>query len=356
MARNFGSDTTSALKAKFDAQKIAFAPIMFQAAKALRDFGILKKLLENNKGLTIEELVEETGLSKYGVTVLLEAGLSLELVMVEDDKYTLTKTGFFIEVDDLTRVNLDFTNDICYKGAFHMQEAIKTGKPKGLHEVFGDWNTIYESLAHFPEKVHESWFKFDHYYSDFAFDEVLPVVFASDPSSIIDLGGNTGKFLLACAKYSDTVKVALMDLPGQLKKATANFRKENMSDRLTTIPVNFLDKEAGFPQGYDVIWMSQFLDCFSEEEILSILERAKDVMKPDSEIFIMETFWDDQKFEASTYSLHATSLYFTCMANGNSRMYHSDDFRQLIEKSGLHLDEEFNNVGISHTIFRCKLK
>jgi hypothetical protein len=38
MARNYGDDNKSALQAKSDAQKIAFAPIMFQAAKALRDF------------------------------------------------------------------------------------------------------------------------------------------------------------------------------------------------------------------------------------------------------------------------------------------------------------------------------
>ena len=41
MARNYGDDNKSALDAKSDAQKIAFAPIMFQAAKALRDLRIL---------------------------------------------------------------------------------------------------------------------------------------------------------------------------------------------------------------------------------------------------------------------------------------------------------------------------
>jgi hypothetical protein len=71
-------------------------------------------------------------------------------------------------------------------------------------------------------------------------------------------------------------------------------------------------------------------------------------------LFILETFWDRQKFEASTYSLHATSLYFTCMANGNSRMYHSEDMKKLIEKSGLSLDEEFTDIGLGHTLLRCK--
>ena len=102
--------------------------------------------------------------------------------------------------------------------------------------------------------------------------------------------------------------------------------------------------------------MSQFLDCFSEEEIVAILQRAKVGMNSETELFIMETFWDDQKYPASTYSLHATSLYFTSMANGNSRMYHSDDMRKLVEKAGLFVEKEFSNIGVSHTLFKCKRK
>ena len=46
MSFTYGSDKKSAVQAKHDAQKIAFAPIMFQAAKALRDLGILKYLMD----------------------------------------------------------------------------------------------------------------------------------------------------------------------------------------------------------------------------------------------------------------------------------------------------------------------
>ncbi len=85
----------------------------------------------------------------------------------------------------------------------------------------------------------------------------------------------------------------------------------------------------------DVIWMSQFLDCFSKEDITQLLRRSSEVLEAGKALFIMELFWDRQKFEASTYSLHATSLYFTNIANGCSQMYHSNDLLELIEKSGM---------------------
>ncbi|MEN8224527.1 MAG: class I SAM-dependent methyltransferase [Bacteroidota bacterium] len=354
MARNFGNDDKSALQAKSDAQKIAFAPIMFQAAKVLRDLKILSFLRKHKDGKTLKEIAAYASISEYGALVLLEAGLSLEMIMVEDDKYFLTKTGYFVGVDQLSRVNMDFTHDVNYKGFFHLEEAIKKGKPAGLHQEFGPWGTVYEALAEMPEKFRDSWFDFDHYYSDTSFPEVMPIVFKKNPKKILDVGGNTGKFAIKCAEYSDDVEVGILDLPGQLTDAEKNIKDKGFEDRIHGHAINLLDFSIPYPKGYDVIWMSQFLDCFSEEEVIRLLSNAKDCMDDQAELFIMETLWDKQRFDASTYSLHATSLYFTCMANGNSRMYHSEDMYKLVGEAGLRLVEMIENIGVSHTILRCK--
>jgi hypothetical protein len=353
MSLNYGSDNKSALQAKYDAQKIAFGPIMFQAAKALRNLGILALLRQHKHGLTIDETAQKLNLTVYGVKVLLEAGLSLEMVRVEEDKFMLTKTGFFVLSDPLTQVNMDFTHDVNYLGMFELEKCIQTGKPEGL-KVFGQWDTVYEALSQLPEQVQKSWFDFDHYYSDYAFPEILPILFRNHPKQILDVGGNTGKFSMKCAEYNDSVKVTILDLPGQLQKAFENIKAKGLSDRINGHALNLLDHSIPFPQGADIIWMSQFLDCFSQEDVLQLLLRAKNAMSADASLFILETYWDKQKFEASTYSLHATSLYFTCIANGCSQMYHSTDMEKLIEKAGLYIDESFEDIGVSHTLFKCK--
>ena len=355
MARNYGNDNKSALQAKTDAQKIAFAPIMFQAARALRDFKILDFLRNKKEGASLEEIAVHAGLSEYGTLVLLEAGLSIELLMVKDDRYFLTKTGYFLQVDQLTRVNMDFTHDVNYLGFYHLQEAIRDGKPSGLHQAFGNWHTVYEALAEMPQKFRESWFGFDHYYSDTSFPQVMPVIFRNRPVKILDVGGNTGKFAIKCAEYDEKVEVTILDLPGQLEDARRNILAHGFEERIHTHAINLLDFSKPYPRGFDVIWMSQFLDCFSEEEIVNLVGNARECMDENSELFIMETLWDKQRFDASTYSLHATSLYFTCIANGNSRMYHSEDLQRLVERAGLKVVETIENVGVSHTILRSKL-
>ena len=102
--------------------------------------------------------------------------------------------------------------------------------------------------------------------------------------------------------------------------------------------------------------MSQFLDCFSEQQIVSILSRAKAAMGPDSRVFIMETLWDRQRFEPAAFCLTMTSLYFTAIANGNSKMYNTDDMSRLIGEAGLEVEHIYDHLGQGHSIIVCKPK
>ena len=348
-------DTKSVLQAKFDAQKIAFAPIVFQASKTLCDLGILQLISEQGKdGITVKDICDKLDLPRYGVQVLLEVALSSELVRFENDKFYILKTGRFLVNDTMTQVNMNFVHDVCYQGMFSLKEAIITGKPTGL-KVFDNWNTIYEGLSQLPEQVKKSWFEFDHFYSDGVFDELLPIVFKNNPQTIMDVGANTGKWSLKCLDFNSDVKMKMVDLPGQLNVATQNLNSKGFEGRYEAHPTDLLNDSNQLPEGANVIWMSQFLDCFSEEQIISILKRAKDVMSPESSLFILETYWDRQEYEAAAFSLHNTSLYFTCLANGCSKMYHSDEMKRCISEAGLQVVMEKDSIGVSHSLFECKL-
>ena len=106
--------------------------------------------------------------------------------------------------------------------------------------------------------------------------------------------------------------------------------------------------------GFDGIWMSQFLDCFSDAEIVSILTRCAAALEDNGYIYILELFWDKQRFSASAFCLQMTSLYFTAMANGNSQMYHSDDLLRRVGESGLKVVEDRDRVGLYHTMLTCR--
>lgn len=352
----FKKDSKTALEAKGLAQFIAFGPVVFQVAKVMRDTGILSVIEESaSGGMTIEEIVTQVKLPHYGVRVLLESSLGIGLVLENDGKYTLTRTGYFILHDPLTKVNMDFVHDVCYQGLFDLDKSIENGKPEGLKE-FGDWPTIYEGLSQLPAHVQKSWFAFDHFFSDTAFPAVIKHVYKDGIKNILDIGGNTGKWAIASAQFAPDIHITIMDLPGQLNMARKKIEELGLTNRVSFYPTNILDESQPFPKGFDAIWMSQFLDCFSEVEIVSILTRCATAIDDDGYVLILEAFWDTQRFETAAFCLQQTSIYFTALANGNSQMYDSKVFKQCIYDAGFEIVEQTDGIGLSHSLLKCRKK
>jgi hypothetical protein len=344
----------SALEAKSLAQWIAFAPFVFQATVVMRDRGLLAGIdAAGEAGIEAPQLAAQTGLSLYGTRVLLDFAVDTGLVLETAGAYVLAKTGYFILNDDMTRVNMDFTRDVCYQALGSLDESILDGKPRGL-AALGDWENLYDGLTRLPGTASESWLRFDHFYSDRVFDEFLPVVFATPVTEILDIGGNTGRWAQRCLAHDPRVRVTLMDLPQQLAVAREHIARAGYSDRFNEYPLDVLREDRCYYAGADVIWMSQFLDCFSEQEILKILGNTVAVMDSNTVLYIIELFPDRQKYAAARFSLDATSLYFTCIANGKSRMYHSGDVKALVQQAGLVVEQETDAVGEGHTVLRCR--
>ena len=355
LQKRYTKERFTAVQAQRLAQEIAFGPIGFQVSRLMLKFGIFRLLSDNREGLSLEQISQNTGLSKYATQVLLEASLTIGTVLVKDDQYILAKAGWFLLNDEMAQVNMDFNQDVNYKGLFHLEEALLNGRPEGLKEL-GNWPTIYEGLSSLPEQVQKSWFGFDHFYSDNSFDQALEIVFSHSPRTLLDVGGNTGRWATKCVQYNEKVEVTIMDLPQQLEMMKQKTENISGHERIHGHGVNLLDENVPFPKGFDAIWMSQFLDCFSEKEVISILSRAAQSMSTEGRLYIMETFWDRQKFETAAYCLTQISIYFTAMANGNSKMYHSDDMARCIQESGLEIEEIYDNLGLGHSIVKCKLK
>ena len=330
LSKQYTKEQLSAREAQRLAEFIAWGPVVFQASRLMVKWGILDLLRDADGGLTRQEICQQTGLSDYAVKCLTEASLSIGTILV---------------------------HDVNYEGMFRLDESLKNGKPEGLKH-FGAWPTIYEGLSSLPEQVQKSWFGFDHFYSDSSFPEALKIIFDErHVRSLYDVGGNTGKWALQCVGYNQEVEVTILDLPQQIAMMQANVKGQEGAERISGYGINLLDPDALFPQregGLDAIWMSQFLDCFSMDEIVGILRRAKAAMTPETRIYIMETLWDRQRYETAAFCLTMTSLYFTAMANGNSKMYHTEDMAQCIKEAGLEIEQIYDHLGMGHSIIVVK--
>lgn len=340
-------------RARLEAQRLAFAPLLFQAGLVARDCGLLTAVAKaRDRGLTGAEGAQACGLSRYAGELLLEAAFVAGLCTCEPEadapRFTITPMGRYWLNDELTRVNADFTQQVCYRGAFHLGEALRQGRPAGLDTIDRTGaTTVYEALRALPEAERKAWFAFDHYHSDIVFDDCLARVEAAGAAHVVDIGGNTGRFTRRCLE-GRVERVTLVDLPGQV--AAAREALAPFGDRVSFVAGDIRDAGTALPRGAPVYWMSQFLDCFSEDETRLILSRVAEAASPASRIFVLETLWDQQRHEASRHCVIGTSLYFACIANGNSRMFHSGTLKRLAREAGLTLKDEVRDLGLAHTL------
>lgn len=338
---------SSRVEALTKAQEIAFSPFTFHATGALLELGILKFIDETPS--TIDEIIKHCNVTEYCVSTLFDAAECAGLVKCEDGKFSTTKLAQSFLYDEMTRVNFNFMKDVCYLGASKLLDSFKTEEPCGLHKFIGDYPTIYPALTKLPPQIQKSWYEFDHYYSDGCFEEALKIIFKHNPAEIFDIGGNTGKFEKACLAYNENCNVTMLDLPENIERAKQNIN----SSRCKFCGINVIDKNYAYPHFSGAVFMSQFLDCFSKEQIVYILSNICNNMEDDTRIYILEPFTDNQIFDGAAYSLVHISLYFTCMANGKSKMYKKSDMEKLIEQSGLKISSEYRISTHDYTLLEC---
>jgi len=347
--KKFSPEPQSTFEARFEAQKIAFGPVVFQCVRYAWKRGMLQALSESgDTGLDLPALQAQGGWSEYALKVVLESCLSAGVVCLQEGRYVLDKTGYILLSDVMTQINIDFVNDVCYRGLADLDRSLDEQKPLGLGAL-GDWPTIYQGLSELSEPTKSSWFAFDHFYSDTSFPDILPDVLATQPRNVMDIGANTGKFSRAALDAHAHIKLHLVDLPQQLAMAERTLIEAGTRERASLHPLDLLQFEQPLPADMDLIWMSQFLSCFSEAAIASIFKRVAAALSERGQVLVLDTFWDRQRYAIASY---CTSPYFTAMASGNSKVYESADYIRLAETANLKLVSVRDGIGYCHSLLR----
>lgn len=334
--------------------QLAFAPYAFSAAVLLRDLGLLERLRDAGPdGLSLDDLAQHAKLSDNSAHVLLEASLAIGLTAMENGRFLITLAGKLFITLETVRRNTDFMRDVCLPGISGLPQSLKENRPVGL-EAFGSWSNLFEGLNELPDRTRKSWYRFNNHHSAQGFRDAMPLLFVHNPKKILDIGGSSGRFALTCLEYNQEVTVGLADLFADPEQAEPELHDAVLSGRVQLYPLDILNPQTPLPAGYDTIWMSQFLPCFSEEQIHTILRKCYDMLPTNGRIFLMESFWDRQKHDVARSILQLTSLYFVNVATGISRMWSSGQLNSVIEACGFRITLIQDGFGHSNTILRLE--
>ncbi|MBC8241944.1 MAG: hypothetical protein ISR50_01280 [Alphaproteobacteria bacterium] len=109
----------------------------------------------------------------------------------------------------------------------------------------------------------------------------------------LDIAGGSGCYAIAACERNPSLRVTIMDQPNVILIAQEFIAKHGLQARIDTMPGNFL--ETPFPGGHDLASYITPLQGYMPDEIIAVLRRSLDALKPGGEMLIVDYMLEDDK-------------------------------------------------------------
>ena len=269
------------------------------AMLAAYSLGIFTELSQRPQ--TRDDLLRATGVGARGLDALLAALISLGVVHRHGPTLVLPRdyapylvpgadgdaTGMIEMAPDLVQAWADLAS------------GLKEGTPR--HRLSSE-----ALLAGDPERVRR-YIRSVHTTSREAARRVVELAPLLPGSSLLDVAGGSGIFAAEYARRTPDLKAFLFDLPPTLEAARTILQSEGMEDAVEYTPGDYrLDP---FPGPVDAILISNVFQTESEENVLLILRKAYEALRPGGTLLIHGTMGEASGTPSAPIAHHALLLY-----------------------------------------------
>jgi ubiquinone/menaquinone biosynthesis C-methylase UbiE len=264
-------------------------PLMIEAGVTLGVFDALE-----HGAKTAEQLREQTGTSQRGLTMLLNALCSVDLLRKEQNRYALApeSEAFLVSSKPDFRGGLfkHISKQLMAKW-MHLNDAIKSGKPVSTV------NQQKEGAAFFEQFV-EDIFPMS-YGAAGALGDALKLPAARETVNVLDIAAGSGVWGVGLAEKSNHVHVTAVDWPEVIPVTRRVARKHGVVDRF-----NFIEGDinsVNFGSNYHIATLGHIVHSEGQTRSRKLFQRVYDALRPGGTIVISEfTPNDDRTGPANT--------------------------------------------------------
>ncbi len=150
-----------------------------------------------------------------------------------------------------------------------------------------------------------------------------------DAKLLLDIGGGTGIYAIACLQKHPNLKAVVLDRPEVLKVAAEFAAEYGVADRLELQPSDMFTDD--FPAGADAILLSNILHDWDVPECRQLVKRCADALVPGGRLLIHDVFLNDELDGPLPIALYSASLF--SLTEG--RAYSAGEYRSWISDAGL---------------------
>ena len=288
---------------------------------ALVKTGVIEQLRETPK--TLEQLSSECKLHSNMLFRTLRFAAAIEIISLDNDRYSLTETGRLMLKDVPGSVYGGLTLfgfEPWQKSWNNLVHSLVTGEP-----AFNNANgsSLWEFLDHHPEYG----LAFDQWMTTLStmISKIIPEAYDfSDCNTVCDIGGGQGLLLKGILTANPDLSGILFDLETVVK----NNLLDDFSARVKIIAGSFFES---VPSA-DVIIMKTIIHDWDDQKSLLILNSCKKSMRTGTKLLLIERVIENN----NDYSGFFYDLHMQVMVGGKERS--ENEFKILFEKAGLKLN------------------
>ena len=158
------------------------------------------------------------------------------------------------------------------------------------YELTKRWVRITTALTKYEAEVCMKYHDFSHY------------------RRILDIGGNSGEFVLRICKNYPSIHATILDLPLVCEVGLEHLRSEPEAERISFIKGNALTDE--LPKDFDLISFKSMLHDWPEKEAKQFIARASQSLQPGGTVLIFERGPIEVSETTLPYSMIPFLLFF----------------------------------------------
>lgn len=295
------------------------------------DFDIFSKL--SKSPMTFAEVCKSTGLSNRAANVLMTALRSMDMIVVDSEgKFCLSPisaehlvSGGYFDVGGYVSLVAEAPS------VRAIAERLKTNKPAENRKEDTGAAFIFRPGLESAMDQSDSARRLTMALAGRA-KNVAPyladAVDFSNSKTLLDIGGGTGIYAIACLQKNTHLKGIVWDRPQVLKVAAEMADEYGVKDRLQLIPGDMFTDSV--PDA-DVMLMSNILHDWDEPECLKLMKRCAEKLPSGGRILVHDAFLKDDLSGPFALAMYSTALF--TLTEG--RAYSAEEYRRWMLTVGL---------------------
>ena len=267
--------------------------------------------LVNNQPVSLDDLKKGFKGDARGATLLLDLLMANHIVEESRDGIRLTQPFVkALQYRDLLEAKLELTHFVLPDFMDLFTTLVHSPDRLGGDARISDFFCYHRSFEASSEnyELTKRWMRITTAFTKYETQVCMKYHDFSQYHRILDIGGNSGEFMLQICRRHPGALATVFDLPLVCDIGGEHLRSESEAERITLIKGNaFTD---ALPEGFDLITFKSMLHDWPEKEAKQLIVKASQSLEPGGTLLIFERGSLEVSEKTLPYSMIPFLLFF----------------------------------------------